>query len=176
MSNLEKSLIRISPFHSVKFVRVDVTSLEAQVQLLQTALAFFPRNEVDIYVPNAGILGPPLAIAPADPAELSNLKTVPADLAAPVITVNLQAVYVGAMLTLRYGMGLHKSGAAATVPKSIVLIDSLAGYCGAEGCVSYTAAKFGVRGFLRGLRKHAAAVGVRINSVCPFYVNVSVSA
>lgn len=175
MSNLEKSLIRVSPFHSVKFVRVDVTSLEAQVQLLQAALAFFPRNEVDIYVPNAGILGPPLAIAPADPAELASLKTIPTDLATPVITVNLQAVYVGAMLTLRYGMGLHKSE-TATAPKSIVLIDSLAGYCGAEGCVSYTAAKFGVRGILRGLRKHAAAVGVRVNSVCPFYVNVSVPA
>lgn len=76
------------------------------------------------------------------------------------------------MLTLRYGMGLHKSGTAAS-PKSIVLLDSLAGYCGAEGCVSYTAAKFGVRGFMRGLRKHAAAVGVRVNSVCPFYVDVS---
>ncbi|PIA94301.1 5'-hydroxyaverantin dehydrogenase [Cercospora beticola] len=160
---------------NVKFVRVDVTSVEAQVKLLQEALAFFPRNEVDIYVPNAGILGPPLAIAPADPAGLSSLTSVPQDLAAPVITVNLHAVYVGAMLTLRYGMGLHKSGTAPS-PKSIVLLDSLAGYCGAEGCVSYTAAKFGVRGFMRGLRKHAAAVGVRVNSVCPFYVDTPMTA
>lgn len=149
-----------------------MTSVTAQAKLLQQALEFFPRNEIDIYVPNAGILGPPLAIAPADPSELANLTTVPADLASPVITVNLQGVYVGTMLALRYGMGLHKSG-AATSPKSIVLIDSLAGYCGAEGCVSYTAAKFGVRGFMRGLRKHAAASGVRVNSVCPFYVDVS---
>lgn len=69
-------------------------------------------------------------------------------------------------------MGLHKAqeGGGSGLSKSIVLIASLAGYCGAEGSVEYTTTKFGVRGLLRGLRKQLAGLGVRLNAVSPFYV------
>lgn len=68
-------------------------------------------------------------------------------------------------------MGLHKAPEGGPKPtKTIVLIASLAGYCGAEGSVEYTTAKFGVRGLLRGMRKQLAELGVRLNAVSPFYV------
>jgi NAD(P)-dependent dehydrogenase (short-subunit alcohol dehydrogenase family) len=96
-------------------------------------------------------------------------------MASRVISINLAAVFVGVMLVARYGMGLHKSAAngdsnghKATPTKSIVLIASLAGYCGAEGSVEYTCSKYGIRGLLRGLRKHLAALNVRLNAVAPF--------
>lgn len=148
-----------------------MTSFESQVKLLREALDFFPRGEVDIYVPNAGILPAPTQVAPQDPASLADLKTPPPDLAANAIKVNLAGVWTGTMLTARYGMGLHKAPEGGPRPtKSIVLIASLAGYCGAEGNVEYTTTKFGVRGLLRGLRKQLAGLGVRLNAVSPFYV------
>lgn len=153
----------------VKFVRTDVSSFESQAAMLREALAFFPRNEVDIFVPSAGILNAPTQISPADPAELATLTAPPEDMKANVIKVNLQGTFVGTLLVARYGMGLHKTP-NPTPTKSIVLICSLAGYCGAEGSVEYTTTKFGVRGLLRGLRKQLAGLGVRLNAVSPFYV------
>ena len=148
-----------------------MTSFDSQVALLQEALDFFPRNEVDIFVPSAGILNLPTQIAPQDPAGLADLKKPPPDLSASVINVNLSGVWIGTMLMARYGMGLHKAPEGGPKPaKSIVLIASLAGYCGAEGSVEYTTSKFGVRGLLRGLRKQLAGLGVRLNAVSPFYV------
>ncbi|KAF7846000.1 hypothetical protein BT93_L5644 [Corymbia citriodora subsp. variegata] len=170
---LEKELA--SKGAKVKFVHVDVTSFESQVNLVRQSLEFFPRNEIDIFVPCAGILNYPTQINPQDPAALADLKTPPEDLTGRVISVNLAGVWIGTMLVARYGMGLHKaaesSGKTSAPTKTIVLIASLAGYCGAEGSVEYTTSKFGVRGLLRGLRKHLAAVGVRINAVSPFYVD-----
>lgn len=151
---------------------MDVTSFESQVGLLREALDFFPRNEVDIYVPGAGILPLPTQVAPEDPVGLANLRSPPKDLSASCINVNLAGVYVGTLLVSRYGMGLHKAPEGGPKPtKSIVLIASLAGYCGAEGSVEYTTTKFGVRGLLRGLRKQLAGLGVRLNAVSPFYVD-----
>ena len=159
----------------IKFVHVDVSSFESQVAFLQAALAFFPRNEVDIFVPCAGILGAPTQVAPADPSELASLRQPSADLSGRIIGVNLTAVFVGTLLVARYGMGLH-SNPKPEPTKAIVLIASLAGYCGAEGSVEYTTTKFGVRGLLRGLRKQLAGMNVRLNAVAPFYVETPMTA
>lgn len=159
----------------IKFVRVDVSSFESQVAFLRTALDFFPRHEVDIFVPCAGLLGMPTQVSPADPSELANLKEPSADLTGRIISVNLTAVFVGTLLVARYGMGLH-SNPKPEPTKSIVLIASLAGYCGAEGSVEYTTTKFGVRGLLRGLRKQLAGMNVRLNAVAPFYVETPMTA
>lgn len=145
--------------------------------MVREALDFFPRNEIDIFVPNAGVLNLPTQINPQDPAGLADLKTPPEDLSGRVINVNLIGVFVGTLLVARYGMGLHKASEGGPNPtKSIVLIASLAGYCGAEGSVEYTTTKFGVRGLLRGLRKQLAGLGVRLNAVAPFYVDTPLAA
>ena len=111
----------------------------------------------------------PTQIAPQDPARLADLTKPPADLSGSVINVNLTGVLVGTLLVTRYGMGLHQN-AEPEPSKSIVLIASLAGYCGAEGSVEYTTTKYGLRGLLRGLRKQLAGLRVRLNAVAPFYV------
>ena len=161
----------LSRARRIKYVHADVTSFDSQVSMVRSALDFFPRNEIDLFVPNAGLLNAPTQIGPQDPASLADLKTPTQDLSLRVLEVNLLGVFQGVLLVLRYGMGLHKAVQGGSKPaKSVVLIDSLAGYCGAEGSVEYTASKWGVRGIFRGLRKQLAGMGVRINSVAPFYV------
>ena len=161
----------------MKFVHVDVTAFESQVSMIKEALNFFPRNEIDVFVPCAGILEAPTQISPQDPAGLSDLTKPPPDISSRIINVNLAGVFTGVMLVARYGMGLHKAPEGGPKPpKSIVLIASLAGYCGAEGSVEYTTSKFGVRGLLRGLRKQLAGLGVRLNAVSPFYVDTPMTA
>lgn len=152
-----------------------MTNFESQVNFLREALAFFPRNEVDIYVPNAGVLPPATQIAPADPSELANLTSPPPDLLGKAIDVNLKGVYIGTILVTRYGMGLHK-GPGTGRTKTVILIGSLAGYCGAESSDEYTTSKFGVRGLFRGLRKQTASLGVRLNLVAPFYAETPMTA
>ncbi len=98
-----------------------MSSFESQVAFLRAALDFLPRNEVDIYIPCAGLLGPPTQIAPAPPSELANLSAPPADLPGRLIGVNLTGVFLGTMLVARYGLGLHNNPKPEP-PKSIVLI------------------------------------------------------
>lgn len=140
--------------------------------MVREALDFFPRNEIDIFMPNAGILEYPTQINPQDPATLTDLTKPPPDISSKIININLAGVFSGVMLVARYGMGLHKAPEGGPKPpKAIVLTASLAGYCGAEGSVEYTATKFGVRGILRGFRKQMASLGVRLNAISPFYVD-----
>ena len=157
------------PFR-IKFVHVDVSSFASQVAFLRTALDFLPRNEIDIFVPCAGVLGPPTQVSPAPPSELANLGIPPDDLSGRLIGINLTGVFIGTLLVARYGLGLHKTPKPEPA-KSIVLVSSLAGYTGAEGSVEYTTTKFGIRGLLRGMRKQLAGMNVRLNAVCPFYVD-----
>lgn len=159
----------------VKFVQTDVSKFESQVNMLRQALEFFPRNEVDCFIPCAGVLEHPTQINPQDPAGLADLTSPPADMKSRIISINLAAVFTGVLLVSRYGMGLHKADKSGPA-KSIVLIASLAGYCGAEGSVEYTTSKFGVRGILRGLRKQLATLNVRLNSVNAFYVETPMTA
>lgn len=165
-------LAQLLSYCRIKFVHVDITSFDSQVLMVKEALDFFPRNEIDIFMPNAGILEHPTQIDPQDPADLAKLTKAPADISGRIIDINLKGVFAGVMLVARYGMGLHKAPEGGPrPPKAIILTASLAGYCGAEGSVEYTATKFGVRGILRGFRKQMATLGVRLNAIAPFYVD-----
>src|ERR1700744_4280949 len=47
--------------NSVQFVKTDVTSWPALVDLFKAAISFSPHRTVDIVIPNAGVAGPSLA-------------------------------------------------------------------------------------------------------------------
>ena len=65
--------------------------------------------------------------------------------------------------------------AAALLPRggSIVNISSLAGKRGSANNAVYCAAKFGVNGLTQALAKELGPAGIRVNAVCPVYVQTS---
>ena len=87
----------------VKFVHLDVTSFESQAVFLREALELFPRNEVDVFIPNAGTLSMPTQVNPSDPAELVGMKTAPKDLSTRVL-VSSSACSQAQWLVVRAGL------------------------------------------------------------------------
>lgn len=103
----------------------------------------------DVLVNNAGIgVGGKFADVPADRWE----QVVEVDLLAPM---RLCYLFLPQMIDRRSG--------------HIVNISSLAGWIGAPGIASYSAAKFGLRGFGDALAGDYADCGITVSTVYPFF-------
>lgn len=59
---------------------------------------------------------------------------------------------------------------------SVVLVASTSGYFGGTGVSAYVASKHGVIGLLRACQLTAAATGVRVNGVAPFFTPTRITA
>ena len=155
----------------MQFVQCDVTSYEDQASMFQSAIHY--GGQIDIVIPNAGIL-----------AEKNLFDMVPATLPNPgdtpppppsfaCVSVNLEAVYNTCYLALHH-FRLPRA-AATTFKPSIVLIASLAAYIGYPYSTTYSMSKFGVRGLLYSLRERAMHSSIRINLVAPWYVDTGIA-
>jgi len=105
---------------------------------------------VDAVVANAGVLGAVAAVADLDPASWEQ-----------VLRVNLTGVFhtaKAAIPQLREGGGM-------------VLVSSISGLRGYAGAAAYNASKHGVIGLMRTLANELAGIGVRVNAVCPGWVD-----
>jgi NAD(P)-dependent dehydrogenase (short-subunit alcohol dehydrogenase family) len=106
----------------------------------------------EIAVANAGIMMEPTDVEDLD-VELWR-KIVDVDLTGPFLTAK------AAIPQLR-----ERGGG------SLVLISSISGVTGYPGFSAYNAAKHGVIGLTRTLANELASIGVRVNTVCPGWVD-----
>jgi NAD(P)-dependent dehydrogenase (short-subunit alcohol dehydrogenase family) len=131
---------------NVKFVKTDVRSEQAHLELVSKALANTGR--VDAYINNAGLSGwKPIA-------EIDN------DFLDHLIDSNLKSVIWGC----KAAASVMKEGA------SIINISSLAGKRGSTNNTVYCATKFAVNGITQSLAKELGPKGIRINALCPVLV------
>jgi NAD(P)-dependent dehydrogenase (short-subunit alcohol dehydrogenase family) len=128
------------------FVVADVSDPKEAERYVKMAVDHF--GGVDIYVANAGILGP---VAPITP--------YPIDMFDRVIQVNLRGVWLG----LKYVIPeMEKRGGG-----SIVITSSIAGVKGFPMVSAYSASKHALVGIMRTAAIECAPMGIRVNTVHP---------
>lgn len=106
---------------------------------------------VDVVIANAGVLGPDDLLDEIDPNEWRR-----------VIDVNLTGVFHTAKAAIPQLRG--RGG-------SIVIVSSISGLRGYANAAAYNASKHGAIGLMRTLANELAFDGVRVNAVCPGWVD-----
>jgi NAD(P)-dependent dehydrogenase (short-subunit alcohol dehydrogenase family) len=128
------------------FVQADVTRSASVKEYVEKTLAAYGR--IDAFFNNAGIEG---IVTPTQDYD--------EDVFDKVIAVNLKGVFLG----MRYVLPVMlKQGSGA-----IVNTASVAGLFGSPGMPAYVASKHGVLGLTKVASTDVAALGVRVNAVCP---------
>ncbi|CAI6333551.1 unnamed protein product [Periconia digitata] len=162
---------------NVHFVHCDVTDWQSQVNLFKEAVRLSPHGGIDTVVANAGI-------AP-EPDELLHPKDLSAaEPKAPnVKTIDVNFVGVAYSVHLAYYWLPRNPGAKACSIDSdqrqprdrhILLIGSLASLAPLSLSPQYGATKHAVLGLFRSLRATTHVHGIRINMVCPYFIDTPI--
>jgi len=137
---------------TVAAYKVDVTRREEVDAMVAAVLAAHGR--IDVLVNNAGI---------TKDARLAKMTEAQFD---AVIDVNLKGVFNCAQSV---------AGIMAEQGKGVILnASSVVGLYGNFGQTNYAASKFGVIGFTKTWARELGPKGVRVNAVCPGFVNTEI--
>ncbi|QNT78097.1 SDR family NAD(P)-dependent oxidoreductase [Entomobacter blattae] len=133
----------------VSFFEIDVTDEQQNRKLLEHTLSYF--GQLDIIFANAGIA------ADGPIAELSLEQWQ------KTIDINLTGVYLLNRVAIEYWLEKKREGV-------IVNCGSIHSWVGKSGLTAYSAAKGGVKLLTETLAIDYAAKGIRVNAVCPGYI------
>ncbi|MCJ1288392.1 hypothetical protein MMC26_007749 [Xylographa opegraphella] len=159
----------------VHFRYCDVTSWPSQVELFKEAIRLSPHGGIDAVVANAGIADSKLELEnpknlDADDPPPPNLDCLDVDLIGVIYTTHLAIFYLQ-----------HNPGSApasyTTDPtrllrdRHLLLIGSAASFSPIPSQALYGASKHAVMGLYRCLRSSIFVHGIRINLLCPYFVD-----
>lgn len=133
----------------MKFQGIDVR-VESDHQLL-VSIALDWSGSVDCYINCAGF------------SRWSSVGSVNENLWNEMLDTNLKGTFWGCKVASEH----------LTAEGSIINVSSLAGKRGSANNSVYCAAKFGVNGITQALAKELGPKGIRVNAVCPVYVETS---
>lgn len=167
------------------YLHCDVTNWQSQVDFFRSAAQLSPHGGIDAVVANAGVTERrgPLETPGALDAETPpppNLKCFEVNLLGVMYTTHLALFY----LPRNPGSGKPKpnpepSSASSSSPpqqqhsrdRHLLLIGSVASVMPIPGQLQYSISKHGVLGLFRGLRSTAFAHGIRVNMLCPYFID-----
>ncbi|MGD0231190.1 MAG: SDR family NAD(P)-dependent oxidoreductase [Syntrophorhabdales bacterium] len=128
------------------FAVADVSNPEQSERYVKVAVEHF--GGIDIYIANAGILGPVVPIV-----------EFPIDVFDRVMAVNVRGVWLGLKYTMPE-IAKRKGG-------SIVITSSIAGVKGFGGISGYSTSKHALVGLMRTAAIEGAPIGIRVNAIHP---------
>jgi len=132
--------------------------------VFKEAISSSPSGRVDIVVANAGISG-------ADSVFLGNIEAEePEEPKMKILEVNLVGVLYSIKLALHYFRRQTALNKGDPLDQVLVLQGSLAGYLDLPGALQYSAAKFGLRGMMRDLRRTEHVHNIRVNYIGPWFI------
>ncbi|OLO36378.1 short-chain dehydrogenase [Alkalihalophilus pseudofirmus] len=144
----EKVVATLGHNDQVRFFPADVTKEEEIQQLMDQTIEWF--GTIDVVFANAGI-------GDATPAHELSYESW-----SDMINVNLSGVFLTNKIAIQ--QMLKQNGGA------IINNASILGHVGKENVTAYTASKGGVVNLTRSLGVTYAKEGIRINAVCPGYI------
>ncbi|CAN8100140.1 unnamed protein product [Discula destructiva] len=161
------------------FVRVDVTDWASQAALFQTAARLSPTGEIDAVVASAGVSDREGTITGKgfeNPAGLDAPNPPAPDL--KCIEVNLIGMLYTAHLALFWLQQNSKAPSASDTrdarDRHFLIIGSSAGLFALPGVPQYVTSKHGVTGLFRSLRTLSFRQGIRVNMLCPYFVDTPI--
>ena len=137
----------------VRFFKADVSNEEDVKQLFEKTKEWF--GPVDIAFANAGI------------GDIAAIHELDLDRWKRMIDINLTGVYLTDKYAIQQMLDSNKGGA-------VINNASILGHVGQAAVTSYTAAKGGVVNMTRTLGVTYASKGIRVNAVCPGYVETAI--
>ena len=167
-----------------QFVQVDVVDWSSQVACFQEAARQSPHGGIDIVVAGAGINDPSeneaFQVNVPDYTKLAkplapSLKTLRVDLEGVLYTSTLALSYLSQNPDSDACAVRHSDLSVRSRDRHLILVSSIAGVLAMPANGIYTAAKHGVVGMFRSLRLTAPLLqGVRVNMICPYYVDTPI--
>jgi NAD(P)-dependent dehydrogenase (short-subunit alcohol dehydrogenase family) len=157
------------------YIHCDVTDWQSQVDFFRNAVNLSPRRGIDSVVVNAGIsdfgqeFEKPQGLdgdAPPKP----KLRTFEVNMVGALYTTHL-AIFWLAKNPGSKDASISSDPTSYTPDRHILLVGSIASMNPLPGEAMYNVAKHGVLGLFRSLRGTLFTQGIRINMVCPYFID-----
>ncbi|KAI9714792.1 MAG: hypothetical protein M1820_000081 [Bogoriella megaspora] len=146
------------------FIQTDVTSWDAQLRAFKAAIHASPHRSIDVVIPCAATQGFPIPIS-----KTVSLDEDPVPPSSNTIDIALIGVYYTALLALHY-FRLPGKSRNVEFRKQLLFIGSVGAYLELPPMADYTAAKFGVRGLWKTIRRDFTGLGMRTNLIAPTFL------
>lgn len=176
-TSLAREIRKEAGHDNVHFVHCDVTNWQSQVNLFKEAVRLSPHGGIDTVVANAGIAGDdPLEMGrklnAAEPPE-PNFKIMDVNVTGVMYTTHL-AYYWLPKNPGSEECSVDSKPAERVRDRHLVLLGSIASLGPIAAQPQYGAAKHAVLGLFRSLRITSLRKGVRVNLLCPYFIDTPI--
>ncbi|KAF2275407.1 NAD(P)-binding protein [Westerdykella ornata] len=163
--------------NNVHFVHCDVTDWQSQVNLFKEAASLSPHGGIDTVVANAGIAGndptqQPTGLDAAEPPRPA-FKILDVNLAGVMYTTHL-AYYWLVKNPGSERCSMDSKPGERVRDRHLLLLGSIASLAPIAIQPQYNAAKHAVLGLFRSLRATSHYQGIRINLLCPYFIDTPI--
>lgn len=166
---------RITGSQNHHYLHCDVTNWQSQVDFFRRAAELSPSKGIDSVVANAGITEEPMSFQ--EPSNLDapepskpNFKTFDVNLLGVLYTTHLAMWYLPRNSRSQKPNPSINPG-PNTPDRHLLLIGSVASIAPIPGQILYAVSKHGVLGLFRSLRSTSFSSGIRVNLLCPYFID-----